>query len=137
MLRSMVALSLLAMSQSAWAQVPALCTDAKTQSDANACAGAKLSPANDDLNKAYEKALAALSGPGQIYLRDAERAWVAFRDKECVSRTGGGPNQQGTIWPMFYDECLFGLTQERIKALSYQAKCPPGRLDLPAAECPE
>jgi uncharacterized protein YecT (DUF1311 family) len=37
--------------------------------------------------------------PDQKLLRDAEKAWIAFRDSECSYRIGSG-DQGGTLRPM-------------------------------------
>jgi hypothetical protein len=63
--------------------------------------------ATDDdasLNATYKSLMAKLDAAGQSRLRDAQRAWIAFRDKECAFRATG-------------DACVAELTRARTQAL--------------------
>ena len=131
MKRAAAVLTLLGLATPAWAQIPALCSDQPNQMLMNICATKLLEKADRELNANYEKLLGKLDPNVKTMTRDAQRAWLMFRDKECVSRTGGGPNQQGTIWPMMYTECQVQLTRERNKDLAAQVKCPGGDLSCP------
>jgi hypothetical protein len=54
-----------------------------------ACFATSVVQAADDdaaLNAAYKTLMAKLDAPAQARLRDAQRAWIAFRDKECAFR---------------------------------------------------
>ncbi|WP_210497053.1 lysozyme inhibitor LprI family protein [Microvirga antarctica] len=113
------------------AQVPATCGDAATQAAANQCASEKFSTADKQLNAVYAELAGKLASDNKGYLREAQRAWISFRDKECTLRTGGGPAQQGSIWPMLYTECRTALTRARIEDLKAQVKCPGGDLSCP------
>lgn len=104
------------------------CDNAASQMEMDVCASDAFKAADRTLNATYRKLMAELDADGQGYLRDAQRAWVSFRDKECVSRTGGGPDREGSIWPMIYTDCQTELTNERIKALEAQVACPGGDL---------
>ncbi len=104
------------------------CDNAASQMEMDVCASDAFKAADRTLNATYRKLMAKLDADGQGYLRDAQRAWVSFRDKECVSRTGGGPDREGSIWPMIYTDCQTELTNERIKALEAQVACPGGDL---------
>lgn len=108
-----------------------MCSDAPNQAAANVCASDKFKQADAALNRAYQQLMARLAPGKQPYARDAQRAWLMFRDKECTSRTGGGPNQQGTIWPMLYMECQTALTLQRTQDLQQQVRCPGGDLACP------
>jgi uncharacterized protein YecT (DUF1311 family) len=92
------------------------------------CASNDFKKADTALNRVYTQLATALDTQGRDDLRQAQRAWVVFRDKECVSRTGGGPNQQGSIWPMVYAQCLATLTRERTRDLTAQTRCHGGDL---------
>lgn len=48
------------------------------------------------LNQVYRQALASLPPPDRITLRDAQRAWLAFRAKDQASLTGGWRAGRGT-----------------------------------------
>ena len=116
----------------ACAQIPALCGKAATQMDMDQCAGKAMAEADSELNTLYGQLMAKLDAKNKDVTRDAQRAWLTFRDKECVSRTGGGPDQGGTIWPALYLECKVALTRARNKDLAEQVKCPGGDLSCPA-----
>ena len=116
----------------ACAQVPALCSNASTQTAMNQCAGKAMAKADAELNALYGQLMAKVDPKTKDMAREAQRAWLTFRDKECVSRTGGGPDQGGTIWPALYLECKVALTQARSKDLAEQVKCPGGDLSCPA-----
>ena len=115
----------------ACAQIPALCTNASTQMAMNECAAKAMAEANAELNTVYGQLMAKLDPKTKDMAREAQRAWLAFRDKECVSRTGGGPDQGGTIWPALTTECKVALTRARNKDLAEQVKCPGGDLSCP------
>ncbi len=115
----------------AYAQIPALCSNSPTQLEMNDCAAKALTEADADLNNLYQQLLVKLDPKTKDMAREAQRAWLTFRDKECVSRTGGGPDQGGTIWPALYTECKVALTRARNKDLAEQVKCPGGDLSCP------
>jgi uncharacterized protein YecT (DUF1311 family) len=57
-------------------------------------------------------------GPGyEQVLRDAQRAWIAFRDANCrydaYSQARGG-----TLEPLIYENCRLRMTRERIRVLT-------------------
>ena len=70
------------------------CSNAVTQQQMNACAVQGYEAADGDLNLAYQLARSAskemdqyLQGdetPGAIMLRDAQRAWIKYRDLACA-----------------------------------------------------
>lgn len=128
----LVMLLALVLPRFAAAQIPTLCAHSATQAAATECASGKYKAADAELNRVWGKLMVRLDASGRRYATDAQRAWLLFRDKECVSRTGGGPDQQGSIWPMLYLECETLLTQERTRQLAEQVKCPGGDLACPA-----
>ncbi|WP_239025334.1 lysozyme inhibitor LprI family protein [Rhodoligotrophos defluvii] len=107
------------------------CGNAKTQADMNQCAAQAFEKADAELNRVFQQLLGKLEQDGKGYARDAQRAWIAFRDKECVFRAGGPADQGGSIWPMIYAECRAELTEDRVKQLQTQVKCPGGDLSCP------
>jgi uncharacterized protein YecT (DUF1311 family) len=109
----------------------AACNDNSTQMELTQCAGDALNQANAALNTTYQALMKKIDAPNQARLRDAQRAWVAFRDKECNFETGGGPDQGGTIWPMINAQCLTKLTEERTATLASELKCQSWDLSCP------
>jgi uncharacterized protein YecT (DUF1311 family) len=106
------------------------CADPQAQSEMNACAAIDFERADAELNAEYRRAIAharasdreesgRLEGdarPGEeATLREAQRAWVAFRDAHC--RLEGYEARGGSMEPMLYDGCRAGLTRARIAQL--------------------
>ena len=58
------------------------------------CIGDDFQRADATLNSVYKRLMHGLGKTGQTGLRDAERAWIAFRDKHCAfvggASAGGG-----------------------------------------------
>jgi uncharacterized protein YecT (DUF1311 family) len=87
------------------------------------CADQDAKRADTELNTVYAALRKTIDPASQERLRDTQRAWIAFRDKECVFRTGGGLNQEGDIWPMLVLRCTRDLTEARTRNLQDQLKC--------------
>ena len=119
------ALALLAAQEPRWN-----CADPQTQVEMNACAQLDFERADAELNAEYRRAIAHARGsdrekiglyegderPGdEATLREAQRAWVAFRDAHC--RLQGYEARGGSMEPMLYDGCLAALTRARTAQL--------------------
>jgi len=93
------------------------CNRANTQLDLNQCAQANSDSADRKLNEVYHAAMdAAGDKASRTQLRDSERTWIQFRDRECARQVGpreGG----GSIWPMNLAGCLEEKTAQRIREL--------------------
>ena len=76
------------------------------------------------LNANYKVLSSQLDGANQQRLRDAQRAWIAFRDKECSFRAQGGDG--GTASALASSSCIAELSQQRADALRRQLECPEG-----------
>lgn len=123
-------LGLFAVTSSATAeQIPALCSKERNQAEMTRCADDLLKKANAEMAKTLQELLAATDKDNHKVVTEAQQAFEAYREKECLSRIGGSPNRGGTIWPMMNLECHVGLTRARVKDLKEQAKCPGGRMD--------
>ena len=111
------------------------CADAEDQATMNECAAKDLQAADAELNSLYHQIRQRIVDDVDTrnLLRDAERAWVAFRDAECTFATSSTAG--GSIWPMEYDACLTGLTQQRIEQFQGYLSAQEGDLGpLPPAE---
>lgn len=86
--------------------------------------GGDAGKADAELNATYKALLSQLGAPDQQRLRDAQRAWIAFRDKECAFRTQG--NQGGSVGAATAADCIGELTRQRAEALKRQFDCPEG-----------
>jgi uncharacterized protein YecT (DUF1311 family) len=97
------------------------CGAAATQLDMNICADRAWKAADDALNAAYAMArdrmraldasLPAADRGAEAALRDAQRAWITFRDAACAAE--GFVYAGGSIRPMVVSLCLARLTAAR------------------------
>ena len=90
-------------------------------SASHAASNSDLAHANLELSKAYGRVMAQQHDDrDRKALRDLERAWIVFKDKQCAFETGGGdgtaqrPSDPG--WPTWSD-CELRVTDARIEEL--------------------
>lgn len=88
---------------------------ASTQMDMNVCAGQAYHAADEALAAEYKRALESLGDDDAPLLRDAQRAWINFRDKACKAQ--GSRYEGGSIQPMVVSDCLTRLTEQRTEGL--------------------
>ncbi|WP_292425356.1 lysozyme inhibitor LprI family protein [Mesorhizobium sp.] len=102
------------------------CAAAKTQADLATCTTKDAASSDVALNAVY-KALAGRLSPADLErLRDAQRAWIPFRDKECAFRTQ--PYADGSVYSSLVETCKAELTKARLTQLQHQLQCPEGDL---------
>jgi uncharacterized protein YecT (DUF1311 family) len=102
------------------------CAAAKTQAELATCTAAGAASADAALNAVY-KALSGRLGAADLErLREAQRAWIPFRDKECAFRTQ--PYADGSIYSSLVGVCKEALTKARLAQLQHQLQCPEGDL---------
>ena len=110
------------------------CENAMSQMEMTACATQRFERADAELNRLYREQIVAAresdrspengrsegdDRPGEEEtLREAQRAWVAFRDAHC--RGEGYAARGGSMEPMVYEDCRARLTRERIAQLTPQ-----------------
>ncbi|RQO37104.1 hypothetical protein DBR37_02635 [Herminiimonas sp. KBW02] len=116
---------LLVISGAAAAQDQALLQEAlkdcdKNQLTMNVCASHRYTAADQILNQQYKKLMAQQDATGKQRLRDAQRAWIGFRDKDCLANTGLR-EESGSIWPLLHFSCLERHTVQRSEDLKVQA----------------
>lgn len=70
------------------------------------------------LNAAYPKALAAAQPKQREQLRKAQRAWVAYRDANCLYWGLG----EGTIARIQAGDCMYRMTKKRAEELEGTAE---------------
>lgn len=103
------------------------CDDAITQLDMNICAHQAYLRADEDLNLAYGLAMDSARSmdeylqdgevPAVTLLRDAQRAWLTFRDKACEVEST--LVRGGSMQPLIRSSCLERETRSRTEALRY------------------
>ena len=109
------------------------CSDGgTTQLAMNMCSYQAYKAADEDLNLAYQFARDALQNidddiaagngiakegdeKGVILLRDAQRAWIIYRDKSCAAE--GQMFYGGSIRPLIENTCKESLTRQRTEEL--------------------
>ena len=110
------------------------CANPQAQQEMNYCAGQDFERADAELNAAYRTAITGAqaadrefagnqagpagrsSEPGEeASLREAQRAWVTFRDAQC--RLAGYEARGGSMEPMLYNGCRATLTRARTAEL--------------------
>jgi uncharacterized protein YecT (DUF1311 family) len=101
------------------------CAAPVTQLDMNICADRAWKMADEDLNLAYgmartlmrqtDAALPEKDRGAELALRDAQRAWITFRDAACTAE--GYVYAGGSIRPLVVSQCLERLTRARTEDL--------------------
>ena len=103
------------------------CAQAEAQVELTFCAEADWMAADEELNAAYQAALAAMQRvdadlaagdrAAEGYLRQAQRDWVSYRDNACAAEAY--PLHGGSAEPMVIYGCRARLTEERTMGLYY------------------
>jgi uncharacterized protein YecT (DUF1311 family) len=103
----------------------------RSQADLNDCYGNTYKASDAQLNALYKQIESRLKDDVATtkLLVTAQRAWLAFRDAECVFSTSAASG--GTIRPMLDAICLEGLTSKRIEDFKTYLRCQEGELDCP------
>jgi uncharacterized protein YecT (DUF1311 family) len=91
-----------------------------TQFDMNQCAHKEYEAADAELNRAYNQLAAKLEGDNKARLKEAELAWIKYRDANCEYESS--LYLGGTMRPMVESYCLAGMTKSRTAELREQLK---------------
>ena len=101
------------------------CANAVTQMDMNQCAYQDWQEADARLNAAYKSAMVLLKDwdtalpkdeqGGAKALKEAQLAWITFRDKACAAE--GYAMKGGSAEPLLVYGCMRQLTEERVNHL--------------------
>lgn len=99
---------------------PDPCANPQTQFEMNQCAGKDYQAADAALNQVYQKLVAMLDDEQKAQLKEAENAWLKYRDAHCdfVADQYKG----GSIRPMIAALCLADVTKNRTVELRAQIK---------------
>jgi uncharacterized protein YecT (DUF1311 family) len=97
----------------------------------NQCAGRNFDVADGELNRLYKQAVMRLAGDEKTIglMRDAQRAWIGFRDAECTFAASGVDG--GSIYPMIYYGCVQAVTETRNDTFRGWLGCVEGDLGCP------
>ena len=96
------------------------CANPKTQGEMNQCAADDYQAADAALNQVYQKLTSLLDEGEKAELKEAESAWIKYRDAHC--RFVSDEYKGGTAEPMVYDGCLTDVTKNRTTELRAQIK---------------
>jgi uncharacterized protein YecT (DUF1311 family) len=97
------------------------CADLETQSGMNQCGAARVLQADGALNAAYNQLSSELGEDGKRRLRDAQRAWIDFRDSWCDFESMSV--ERGSMHPLVVAACRARLTEEQSEKMIYQLTC--------------
>jgi uncharacterized protein YecT (DUF1311 family) len=97
------------------------CAKETAQMGLNECYGNLAEAVDAKLNKLYRALAAKSEGTEKDSLRDAQRAWLAYRDKECDYETVA--DEGGSIRPMEISLCVAKKTTARIKEFEKFLAC--------------
>lgn len=81
------------------------------------CLNTRHKQADDTLNRLYQQLLSRLSKARQSKLREAQQAWILFRDKSADFE--GSATEGGSMQPLIALSVLVAMTEER--ATQFQA----------------
>ncbi len=97
------------------------CVNPMTQVEINFCAETDYRAADAELNRAYNVAremmrqvdadLPAPQRGAEVALRDAQRAWITFRDQACLAEAHVWTGGSG--YPMVFYGCQSRVTRQR------------------------
>lgn len=107
---ALLALTFAASAQDEEAQT---CPDAVSTVDIVDCLDELYEGEDARLNTAYRAAIEPLEGDQRTLLRDAQRAWLAFRDANCLFYRSG----DGTIAAIEGSSCMVDVTRARADEL--------------------
>ncbi|MDA7881308.1 DUF1311 domain-containing protein [Akkermansiaceae bacterium] len=74
-----------------------------------------------ELNKQYQKLMAGLDADAKASLKESQRAWIAYRDKETKNLGEFYSKVSGTMFQTIYAAAVTNLTKNRALSLSYMA----------------
>jgi uncharacterized protein YecT (DUF1311 family) len=91
------------------------------------CYAANLEAASKALDETYKSLLAqkVFYVGSRRALRDVERAWIVYKDKECKYEYGDGTSGNEDYW-LAHADCEIRVTDQRIKELLDRPSCTGG-----------
>jgi uncharacterized protein YecT (DUF1311 family) len=128
MRKLLIFLSSLAIAVSATA-FAADCGSLNTQTEMNQCAETQFQQLDKELNKVYTEYRSRLNERQKHQIKEAQLAWVIFRDFACAFESSGV--EGGSVHPFIYLSCLAAKTNARLKELTSLANCEEGDLSCP------
>jgi uncharacterized protein YecT (DUF1311 family) len=100
----------------------AQCEHAQTTAAMRECELSRYKQADAGMTAAYQALMGKLDQTGQAKLRNAQRAWLKFRDAEADFQADSA--RGGTLAPLIRTSVLADLTESRRQQLLKEAKEP-------------
>lgn len=97
-----------------------------TTVDMDECALHDKQEAEAAMESVYQQLLAKIGPEHRLMLKEARKAWEAYRKRQCKFDTLG--TEGGTIHTMIHLQCLGAMTRDYQKILEYQLNCVEGDL---------
>lgn len=72
---------------------------------------------DSELNKQYRLLLAGQSSEAQAALKNAQRAWISYRDSYFLAMNRFYQQQQGTVWVLVASESKLNVIKEKARDL--------------------
>lgn len=94
------------------------CEGEGSQAEASGCARREFQAADAELNKTYGRLTGILDAEEKSLLKEAELAWIKYRDTTCVFESSQYAG--GTMRPMIESFCLARVTRARTAELKEQ-----------------
>ena len=91
------------------------CPEAMTIVEMRECLDRQYAQADRELNRAYTQLRSKLDGPRQATLRDAQRAWIVFRDTSAEFEAS--EEEGGSLYSITYLSVLLSKTEQRVDEL--------------------
>jgi uncharacterized protein YecT (DUF1311 family) len=92
-------------------EIPICVNTAQSQADINECSTQRYKAADAFLNRSYREVIANLNPKQQEKLKEAQRAWISFRDSNCEAQSFD--YAKGSLYTHVYNDCLTTVTQIR------------------------
>ena len=92
-----------------------LCAEAMTQAAMRACLNARYQEVDGALNQVYKQLVAQLSPTQKTKLRQAQRAWITFRDASAAFAASMA--EGGSLAPTLSLAELVSVTEARVAAM--------------------
>ena len=92
-----------------------LCADAMTQAAMRACLNARYQEVDVTLNQVYKQLMAQLSSTQKTKFKQAQRAWITFRDASAAFAASTA--EGGSLAPTLSLAELVSMTEARVVAM--------------------
>lgn len=102
------------------------CGDPQTQLELNECAAEEYEAADKELNAVYSSYRKSLPAESKTMLKEAQSAWIKFRDLSCAFEASGSIG--GSIYHMVLSSCLAEKTRIRTEEIKKLGACEEGDL---------